>query len=71
MKLFLLRWLWWQLWLGVKPKLRAGNFEQFKVDLAKKTVYAENHLDEVIKEREAAEAKNSELVKEVEEMDNK
>ncbi len=64
----LFRWLWWQLWLGVKPKLRAGNFEQFKQDLAKKTVFAANHLDDVIKEREVAEAKNKELVKEFDDL---
>ena len=43
------QWLWWQLFLAIKPMLKAGNFEQFKQDLAKKTVYAADHLDDVIR----------------------
>ncbi len=62
------KWLWWQLWLAIKPQLKAGNFEQFKQELAKKTVYAADHLEDVIKERQEAEKKNTELVKEVDEL---
>ena len=62
------KWLWWQLWLALKPQLKAGNFEQFKQELAHKTVYAANHLDDVIKEREIAEKKNGELTKELDEL---
>ena len=43
------KWPWWQLFLAIKPMLKAGNFEQFKQDLAKKTVYAADHLDDVIR----------------------
>ena len=43
-------WLWWQLFLAIKPMLKAGNFEQFKQDLAKKTTHAANHMDDVIRE---------------------
>ena len=61
-------WLWWQLFLLIKPMLKAGNFEQFKQDLAKKTVYAADHLDDVVKEREAAEKKYGEVSKECDEL---
>ncbi len=43
------KWLWWQLWLGIKPKLKAGRFQEFKQELAQRTTYAQDHLDEVIK----------------------
>lgn len=62
------KWLWWQLWLALKPQLKAGRFEEFKQELAQKTKYASEHLGDVIRQREIAEKKNTELAKEVEEM---
>merc|ERR1719259_1479669 len=58
------KWLWWTLWLALKP----GRFEEFKTELAAKTTYAQEHLDEVIKEREEAEKKHARLVTEVDEI---
>eukprot|EP00095_Tigriopus_kingsejongensis_P012356 maker-scaffold198_size266703-snap-gene-1.28 protein:Tk12356 transcript:maker-scaffold198_size266703-snap-gene-1.28-mRNA-1 annotation:"myosin heavy muscle isoform x29" len=62
------KWLWWQLWLALKPNLKAGRFEEFKKELAQKTKYASEHLDEVVKQREIAQKKNNVLVMEVHEM---
>ncbi len=62
------RWLWWQLWLAIKPQLKAGNFAEYKKKLEEKAKYASEHLDDVIKEREQAEKKNGELTKEVDEV---
>eukprot|EP00094_Tigriopus_californicus_P010960 TCALIF_10574-PA protein Name:"Similar to Mhc Myosin heavy chain, muscle (Drosophila melanogaster)" AED:0.06 eAED:0.07 QI:131/0.8/0.63/1/0.8/0.72/11/394/1898 len=62
------KWLWWQLWLALKPQLKAGRFEEFKQELAQKTKYASEHLGDVIRQREIAEKKNTELAKEVDEM---
>ena len=62
------RWLWWQLWLSLKPKLKAGNFAVFKQELAAKMDHAQKHLDDVIKQREKAEKANQELTKEIEEL---
>jgi myosin heavy chain 6/7 len=62
------QWIWWQLWLALKPDLKSGNFENFKNELLTKTTYASDHLDEVIEERKQAEAKNGRLQTEIEEI---
>merc|ERR1719397_2304090 len=62
------KWLWWQLWLALKPNLKSGRFEEFKQELAAKTLYAQEHLEEVIKEREDAEKKHARLTAEVDEI---
>ena len=62
------KWLWWQLWLALKPGLKSGRFEEFKQELAAKTLYAQEHLEEVIKEREDAEKKHARLTAEVDEI---
>ena len=62
------KWLWWSLWLTLKPNLKSGRFEEFKTELASKTTYAQDHLEEVIKEREEAEKKHARLITEVEEI---
>merc|ERR1719400_1069467 len=61
-------WLWWSLWLALKPGLKSGNFEMFKVELANKTQSAQDHLDEVIREREDAEKKHGRITSEVDEI---
>jgi hypothetical protein len=45
------QWIWWQLWLALKPGLKSGNFENFKQELLDKMQYARDHLDEVIKQK--------------------
>ena len=42
------RWLWWQIWLALKPNLKSGHFEEFKQELLNKIQFAQDHLDEVI-----------------------
>merc|ERR1719495_3131555 len=62
------KWLWWTLWLALKPGLKSGRFEEFKTELANKTVYAQDHLEEVIKEREEAAQKHARLTTDVDEI---
>merc|ERR1712198_549961 len=62
------KWLWWTMWLALKPNLKSGHFEEFKQELANKTVYAQDHLDEVTKEREEAERKHARITGEVDEI---
>merc|ERR1711887_27617 len=62
------KWLWWTLWLALKPNLKSGHFEEFKQELAAKTQYAQDHLEEVIKEREESERKLSKITGEVDEL---
>merc|ERR1711887_34932 len=62
------KWLWWTLWLALKPNLKSGRFEEFKEELAAKTLYAQEHLEEVIKEKEAAAQKHARLTTDVDEI---
>merc|ERR1711887_431171 len=62
------KWLWWTLWLALKPNLKSGHFEEFKQELAAKTQYAQDHLEEVIKEREESERKHGKITGEVDEL---
>ena len=73
-------WPWWSLWLGklfnktssycflflaLKPGLKSGHFEEFKQELADKIQFAQDHLEEVIAEREASQKKHDRLTSEV------
>merc|ERR1719412_3101489 len=62
------KWLWWTMWLALKPNLKSGNFEMFKIELAQKTQFAQDHLDEVIAEREESERKHQRITSEVDEI---
>merc|ERR1719483_173042 len=62
------KWLWWTMWLALKPNLKSGNFELFKIELANKTQFAQDHLEEVIKEKEEAEKKHARILSEVDEI---
>merc|ERR1711970_832544 len=62
------KWLWWTLWLALKPNLKSGRFEEFKEEIARKTLYAQEHLEEVIQEKEAAAIKHARLTTDVEEI---
>merc|ERR1712123_108294 len=62
------KWLWWTLWLALKPNLKSGNFEMFKIELANKTQFAQDHLEEVVKEREESEKKHARITSEVDEI---
>merc|ERR1719347_1469854 len=62
------RWLWWQIWLALKPNLKSGHFEEFKQELLNKIQFAQDHLDEVIEEREESTRKHGKITSEVEEI---
>merc|ERR1712088_337283 len=61
-------WLWWSLWLALKPGLKSGHFEEFKQQLAEKIQFAQDHLDEVIAQRDVSEKKHAQLTSEVDEI---
>ena len=62
------QWLWWNLWLALKPGLKSGRFEEFKQELAAKIKYAQEHLEEIIREREEAEKKHARITAELDEI---
>ena len=61
-------WLWWSLWLALKPGLKSGHFEEFKQQLAEKIQFAQDHLDEVIAQRDVSEKKHAQLTSELDEI---
>merc|ERR1719481_965997 len=61
-------WLWWSLWLALKPGLKSGHFEEFKQQLAEKIQFAQDHLDEVIAQRDESQKKHDRLCGEIEEI---
>merc|ERR1719494_1294543 len=61
-------WPWWSLWLALKPGLKSGHFEEFKQELADKIQFAQDHLEEVIGERDAAQKEHDRLAAEIDEI---
>jgi myosin heavy chain 6/7 len=62
------QWLWWQLWLRIKPSLKSGNLDGFRNELAARIKYAQDNLENVKKQRAVAEKKNGELNVEIDEI---
>merc|ERR1712223_2041788 len=45
-------WLWWILWLNIKPNLKCTKFAQYKADYEEKIAIAEANIDEAVVECE-------------------
>jgi myosin heavy chain 6/7 len=43
-------WLWWQLWLAIKPSLKCTKFAQYKAEYEEKIAIAEANIDKAIAE---------------------
>merc|ERR1711936_281525 len=43
-------WLWWQLWLAVKPNLKCTKFAQYKAEYEEKIAIAEANIDRAVAE---------------------
>jgi len=43
-------WLWWQLWLAIKPNLKCTKFAQYKAEYEEKIAIAEANIDKAILE---------------------
>merc|ERR1719510_1264375 len=41
-------WLWWQLWLAIKPNLKCTKFAQYKAEYEEKIAIAEANIDKAI-----------------------
>merc|ERR1719328_604354 len=54
-------WLWWQLWLAVKPNLKCTKFAQYKAEYEEKIAIAEAHIDKALADRKKVEAVHSAL----------
>merc|ERR550532_1696999 len=49
-------WLWWQLWLAVKPNLKCTKFAQYKAEYEEKIAIAEANIDKALADRKKVEA---------------
>jgi myosin heavy chain 6/7 len=43
-------WLWWQMWLAVKPNLKCTKFAQYKAEYEEKIAIAEANIDKAVAE---------------------
>merc|ERR1719400_494351 len=43
-------WLWWQLWLAIKPNLKCTKFAQYKAEYEEKIAVAEANIDKAVAE---------------------
>merc|ERR1712073_246294 len=62
-------WLWWTLWLAIKPNLKCTKFAQYKAEYEEKIAIAEANIDKavaecnkVIAEHDKVQAEKNELV---------
>merc|ERR1719515_664934 len=55
-------WLWWQMWLAVKPNLKCTKFAQYKAEYEEKIAIAEANIDKAIADRKKVEAVHQTLL---------
>jgi myosin heavy subunit len=55
-------WLWWQLWLAVKPNLKCTKFAQYKAEYEAKIAEAEAHIGKALDDRAKVEAVHTTLL---------
>merc|ERR1712051_218469 len=54
-------WLWWQLWLALKPNLKCSKFAQYKAEYEEKIAVAEANIDTALAARKKVEAVHNAL----------
>merc|ERR1712087_269854 len=55
-------WLWWQLWLAIKPNLKCTKFAQYKAEYEEKIAIAEAHIGQALADRKKVEAIHNTLL---------
>jgi myosin heavy chain 6/7 len=55
-------WLWWQLWLLIKPNLKCTKFAQYKAEYEEKIAIAEKNIDQAVKECKKVTAEHDRLL---------
>merc|ERR1739848_318321 len=61
-------WLWWQLWLAIKPNLKCTKFAQYKAEYEAKIAEAEKNIDGAIAECKKVTAQHEKLMNEKNEL---
>merc|ERR1719438_349451 len=54
-------WLWWQLWLAIKPNLKCTKFAQYKAEYEEKIAIAEANIGTALADRKKVEAEHDRL----------
>ncbi len=54
-------WLWWQLWLALKPNLKCTKFAQYKAEYEEKIAIAEKNIDKAVAECKKVTAEHERL----------
>merc|ERR1712226_1731722 len=54
-------WLWWQMYLAIKPHLKCSKFAQYKAEYEEKIAIAEAHIDKALADRKKVEAVHNAL----------
>jgi len=57
-------WLWWQLWLAIKPNLKCTKFAQYKAEYEEKIAIAEANIDKAVAECNKVTAEHDRLLNE-------
>merc|ERR1711937_976188 len=55
-------WLWWQLWLAIKPNLKCTKFAQYKAEYEEKIAIAEAHIGKALEDREKVTAEHGTIM---------
>ena len=61
-------WLWWKLWLALKPNLKCTKFAQYKAEYEEKIAVAEKNIDGAIAECKKVTAQHDKLMNEKNEL---
>jgi myosin heavy chain 6/7 len=61
-------WLWWQLWLAIKPNLKCSKFAQYKAEYEEKIAIAEANIDRAVAECKKVQAEHQRLMNEKNEL---
>jgi len=61
-------WLWWQLWLALKPNLKCSRFAQYKAEYEEKIAVAEANIDRAIAECKKVTTEHQRLLNEKNEL---
>merc|ERR1719158_540359 len=55
-------WLWWQLWLAIKPNLKCTKFAQYKAEYEEKIAIAEANIGKALEDRRKVETAHEALL---------
>merc|ERR1712180_243667 len=61
-------WLWWQLWLAIKPNLKCTKFARYKAEYEEKIAIAEANIDKAVAECNKVTAEHDKLMNEKNEL---